>query len=357
MPCHNDIHPDNVIITSEREPNIKLIDWDFSGIGDPFYDLIFALNRFDFNAKEINYGINYYIKQYLHKYNIPPKNTVAFVDSLNAYALTMLPVCNYWCALYTTMKMLNCTPNSDCYNKLTSRLYYYLKKVDDAYIKLNYALYVDPILYLHDIEDHLSEVKKMVNSKEVNIYISGSGAIKILDYIFYEKPIILRDFDITLININPTKKIKYFTTPFLYKIKSKHNKIRMLSKQLKIVGAQYIFQNSSNKKYDYDFTTFNSISLAATNGIFNIDQVLLKINVKENIYQTIEKIRNIGYDAAVKNRLIIDPYCGYISWVHVQPKIINWKSIVRDPIGGIFRVVRTYNKLNLEVPSKFAIKT
>ena len=85
--------------------------------------------------------------------------------------------------------------------------------------------------------------------------------------------------------------------------------------------------------------------------------MLLKINVKENIYQTIEKIRNIGYDAAVKNRLIIDPYCGYISWVHVQPKIINWKSIVRDPIGGIFRVVRTYNKLNLEVPSKFAIKT
>jgi thiamine kinase-like enzyme len=47
-PCHNDVHPGNVLYDG---CSLQLIDWESSGLGDPLFDVAYAANGFEFTPE------------------------------------------------------------------------------------------------------------------------------------------------------------------------------------------------------------------------------------------------------------------------------------------------------------------
>ncbi len=58
VPCHNDIHPGNLLYSSEGR--VQMIDWDDAGMSDPFYDLARVSIEFCFNSEQNAFLLRHY---------------------------------------------------------------------------------------------------------------------------------------------------------------------------------------------------------------------------------------------------------------------------------------------------------
>ena len=58
-PCHNDTVPENFI---KSKKNIYLIDWEYSGMNDPLWDLAAHIIECGFEVEEEERFLNYYFE-------------------------------------------------------------------------------------------------------------------------------------------------------------------------------------------------------------------------------------------------------------------------------------------------------
>lgn len=63
---HHDLNPKNIIFKNQ---NIKIIDWEYSGLNDRFFDLASICIEFSLNKKQEELFLKYYLKNYssIHK--------------------------------------------------------------------------------------------------------------------------------------------------------------------------------------------------------------------------------------------------------------------------------------------------
>jgi thiamine kinase-like enzyme len=55
--CHNDLHAGNIIGTG---PTVRLLDWEYSGIGEPLFDLASYTQSNDLNASQCKFLLQAY---------------------------------------------------------------------------------------------------------------------------------------------------------------------------------------------------------------------------------------------------------------------------------------------------------
>jgi thiamine kinase-like enzyme len=80
--CHNDLNPQNVFFSDE----VKLIDWEYAGINDRYFDLASVCVEFDLNKKDEVYFLESYFES---GYEINH-------DKHNAYKVIYKALCAQW---------------------------------------------------------------------------------------------------------------------------------------------------------------------------------------------------------------------------------------------------------------------
>ncbi len=81
--CHHDLNPKNILFTKNT---IKLIDWEYAGLNDSFFDLATICYEFDLSKKEQKYLLKQYLKQYTKK----------DILKLNSYIKIYKHICKLW---------------------------------------------------------------------------------------------------------------------------------------------------------------------------------------------------------------------------------------------------------------------
>ena len=81
--CHNDLNPKNIIWDKEK---VTLIDWEYAGINDRYFDLASAIVEFDLNDRQSDLFLKTYFAN----------QSEANRDKLLAYQTHYQEVCEQW---------------------------------------------------------------------------------------------------------------------------------------------------------------------------------------------------------------------------------------------------------------------
>jgi thiamine kinase-like enzyme len=84
-PCHNDLNPNNILFTQNQ---IKIIDWEGSGMGDPYFDLASVALFFVFDPKDEDIFLTSY-------FGVPPTPT----QKHRLHLMKQVALCFYGLAL------------------------------------------------------------------------------------------------------------------------------------------------------------------------------------------------------------------------------------------------------------------
>jgi len=80
--CHNDLNPQNIFFTDK----VKLIDWEYAGVNDRYFDLACVCVEFDLNKKDEAYFLgSYFARGYKVNY-----------EKHNAYKVIYKALCSEW---------------------------------------------------------------------------------------------------------------------------------------------------------------------------------------------------------------------------------------------------------------------
>jgi len=80
--CHNDLNPKNILFFNEK---LKLIDWEFAGLNDVYFDLACVSVEFKLNKKdEVLMMESYFEKEKWHE------------EKLEAYKTIYIALCEQW---------------------------------------------------------------------------------------------------------------------------------------------------------------------------------------------------------------------------------------------------------------------
>lgn len=82
--CHNDLNPKNIIYSSD----IKIIDWEFTGINDRYFELATLIVEHNFNKKNEQYFLQCYFKT----------GSKFDAKKLYTYKILYLSFCAHWFA-------------------------------------------------------------------------------------------------------------------------------------------------------------------------------------------------------------------------------------------------------------------
>ncbi len=80
--CHNDLNPYNILFSKD----IKLIDWEFSGVNDRYFDLASVCVEFDLPTKDESYFLSAYFE----------RESEINRDKHNAYKVIYRALCLEW---------------------------------------------------------------------------------------------------------------------------------------------------------------------------------------------------------------------------------------------------------------------
>ena len=80
--CHNDLNPHNILFSKD----IKLIDWEFSGVNDRYFDLASVCVEFDLPTKDESYFLSAYFE----------RESEINRDKHNAYKMIYRALCLEW---------------------------------------------------------------------------------------------------------------------------------------------------------------------------------------------------------------------------------------------------------------------
>jgi thiamine kinase-like enzyme len=85
--CHNDLNPHNILFTTD----IKLIDWEFSGLNDRYFDLASVCIEFDLSIKDESCFLSAYFE----------RESGIDHDKINAYKVIYKALCLQWFEAFT----------------------------------------------------------------------------------------------------------------------------------------------------------------------------------------------------------------------------------------------------------------
>lgn len=211
------------------------------------------------------------------------------------------------------------------------------------------------------IDRQLQELQQALeNSTGIQeIYICGGAAIAVLDHIYLNKPLKMRDLDIGVVTHRELNGEDVLLAAHSFEqVKIGDfisNSFDFRSRQPLSIPFQcdteyyagYGFFLLSNNGLLIDLSFFENDSDLELNGFMDIDTVKIVLHRGESLIQLVEKAQKKTLDSLIKEGFVLDPHQGYSHWIKKDPSIIQWERIKCDPHLYLFRLIRSYTKLNL----------
>lgn len=193
-----------------------------------------------------------------------------------------------------------------------------------------------------------------------HIYIGGGSARAILDHIYFEKSLKMRDLDIFVVadrqvdadfarNLGQKLESKelgtFAETDLRSRPRAPTNK-PILERNTHRAGYGFFWVSDTNEILD--LSLYHSQEDLNTNGIFDIDTIMIVLDHQTRLLDFVQKAKHFSYDELVSQGFIRDDHKGYNCWLKQDPHVVNWIDIEKDPLQSAFRLARTFGKSEKE---------
>jgi hypothetical protein len=187
-----------------------------------------------------------------------------------------------------------------------------------------------------------------------NLFIGGGSAPALLDHIYFGTPLRMRDLDLIcvagrLVDERLARKAGEacetpdlrFLPRYVYPRLRSRNQHEMMT-----AGWGTIWDANG---VEVDLSIFHDDATLRLNGLLNVDRILIPLSPDMTLIEIASRMMLAGSpEAALAERLYVDPHHGYTSWHNRHPRIIAWTAVHASPIESAIRIVRCCtNKLHL----------
>lgn len=189
------------------------------------------------------------------------------------------------------------------------------------------------------------------------IYIGGGAARAILDHLYFDRPLTMRDLDVFIVANRPVdeefarrigQKLEstdfgYFSRNDLRSRPRVPTTLPILERQKYNAGFGFFWVRDNGEILDLSiYHTKEDLHL---NGVFDVETIMIVLSAETALEDFAKRAQTIPFQQLVDAGTISDLHHGYRSWLNRDAKVVNWNEIEASPILRTFRVVRTYAKL------------
>lgn len=210
---------------------------------------------------------------------------------------------------------------------------------------------------LNMIQCSLDIIGKTLEDKEIQII--GGSACAILDHLYQNKPLFLRDLDLAVImhqciTTEETKAIAdelQFKIPGILNFDYLEDRPR-IPKELPFKKGEVYF--SAGKGFFLhprcqelpilDLTLYYHHEDLLLNGIFQQDRISIVLNKERSFAQFIEEAHKNSIEQLIANEWVQQPHGAYQNWTQGKMELTNWEEISLRPHLSALRIVRSLNK-------------
>ncbi|MEW6056491.1 MAG: hypothetical protein AB1540_07735 [Bdellovibrionota bacterium] len=218
------------------------------------------------------------------------------------------------------------------------------------------------------LSDSLKNASKTLSEVQSGLYrwfgigetlIGGGSSRAILDHLYFESPLKMRDFDIFAVANRQVDTIlaeaigRTLESETLGEFSAKDLRPRpRVNPQLpEDDGKNYIAGYGffwKQKATEVDLSLFHSWSDLELNGILDVDTIMIRVPAHSSLSEVAAAIlESPSYGAAKQKGLIYDRFDGYSSWCLKKPQVVHWEELSRDPVQASIRIVRAHVKMGV----------
>ncbi len=213
---------------------------------------------------------------------------------------------------------------------------------------------------LYQLSDWLCILQKELHDvgQIDKIWIGGGSARAILDHLYFDKTLTMRDLDVFAVAKRrvTAEYVEQFGRDLgdeafgFFSTNDLRNRPRVPNDKPVLVRNDYVagwglHWIRSNGEI-LDLSVYHSQADLDLNGIFDIDTVMIPLAYDETVVDFATRLREVSYEELVAEGKVYDRYGGYDQWTKGEIKIVNWLDIESDPLLKVMRVVRTLFKMN-----------
>lgn len=188
------------------------------------------------------------------------------------------------------------------------------------------------------------------------IYITGGSARAVLDHIFFDKPLKMRDLDISIVMNKETssdwvnkigkylvfKKLGNFTPADVSRRLRLPISLPSLPSTEYHAGYGVYFWSHQGRLYD--LSVFDSLQDFELNGLCDIDTTAIVLKSGQSLEDLTGTKKGDSMANLLEVGLVLDSDRGYLQWIQKDPSILRWHEVEMDPFRQVFRLVRTFSK-------------
>lgn len=198
-----------------------------------------------------------------------------------------------------------------------------------------------------------------------DVYIGGGSARAILDHIYFDKPLVMRDLDVFVVANRQVdfdyaksigsalggEELGRFSEENLRPRPRANPSLPIPQRYEHNAGYGFFFidEKASQKSAIFDLSIYHSPDDLKLNGILDFDTIMIKLDSKQDLSSWARSLevnqQLIPADQLHQSKKILDPKGGYDSWVSRRVKIENWDHIIKEPGQVTIRLARSLGKI------------
>lgn len=202
------------------------------------------------------------------------------------------------------------------------------------------------------LRDIQNAVRKTCGADE--IFLSGGGALSLLNHIFFGKPLMMRDTDIFVVLHRPIDKpeaeriAKALEREFSgkYPLRKVDKRVGFNPNLFAPENTRYAYAYSlgfESRYGDIEISLHANVEDMALQGLTSIDRIKIPLHSSISLEEHVRtRFSNRTYSDLVREGLIIDNFDGYSDWMRKTTKVLNWGDIALDTPRREMRVIRMF---------------
>lgn len=226
-----------------------------------------------------------------------------------------------------------------------------------------YSWKIKNVVHSEELENLDNQIQTLQKALENSVgfqqlYICGGSARSILDHIYLNKPLKMRDLDIVILakrelqgedvrllaqSLEQLKVGTFDTSTFNRRPRHPH---KIPFQQDTEYNAGFGFYLLTSTGLIIDLTVFENESDLALNGLLDIDTVKIVLQKGESLTHFFENANGSTFGELISNGKVIDQHQGYEHWIKKDPIVVHWHRIEVDPQFLLFRLIRDYAKMD-----------
>lgn len=204
---------------------------------------------------------------------------------------------------------------------------------------------------LSDLQSAFQQTIERTHGVE-KIYICGTTSRALLDHIYLETPLNLKEFDVAILINHPLKaedikrvaqSLEQLKLSSLYQDNNfsrprVSTSLPILSHLSTPLGYSFYIFTPDGKYLNLSF--FENEEDMKQLDIVDIDSIKISIEKSDTLLSFYQEAHQKTFEELNLEKMILDPYEGYLTWVSKKPPTILWKNVKRDCHLHIGKLIR-----------------